>query len=338
MEDRTIIEWDKDDLDALGILKVDVLALGMLTCIRKALRPASQQHYGQRPRRSPPCRPRTTRGLRHDLPRRHARRLPDREPGADVDAAAAEADEVLRPRHRGGDRPARPDPGRHGASLSAPPRRARSRSIYPKPELEEVLDKTLGVPLFQEQAMQIAIVAAGFTPGEADQLRRAMATFQRTGTIAQLPRQADRRHGRRTATSAISPSAASSRSRASATTASPKATPPASRCSSMSRPGSSAITPTSSACALLNSQPMGFYAPAQLVRDAVEHGVEVRPLDVNHSDWDCTLELPTTSPPRPPEGGEGRGEGGFSAPSDPRATSPAPSPPSPSPSASACAR
>ena len=120
MEGRTIVEWDKDDLDALGILKIDVLALGMLTCLRRGLRPAGA-HYGRDadagddPRSERPAR------LRHDPARRHDRRLPDREPGADVDAAAAQARRFLRSRHRGGDRPARPDPGRHGPSLSAPP-------------------------------------------------------------------------------------------------------------------------------------------------------------------------------------------------------------------------
>ena len=114
---------------------------------------------------------------------RLGRRVPGREPRADVDAAAPEAALLLRPRHRGGDRAPRPDPGRHGASLPAPARRAASRSTIPPRRCEAVLGKTLGVPLFQEQAMQIAIVAAGFTPDEADKLRRAMATFRHIGTI-----------------------------------------------------------------------------------------------------------------------------------------------------------
>ena len=119
---RTMVEWDKDDLDALGILKVDILALGMLTCLRQ---PSSccEQHYDARTneRSTLATIPKEDgRGLRHDLPRRHARRLPDREPRADVDAAAPQAARILRSRHRGGDRPPRPDPGRHGASLSAP--------------------------------------------------------------------------------------------------------------------------------------------------------------------------------------------------------------------------
>ena len=123
MEDRTTIEWDKDDLDALGLLKIDVLALGMLTALSQGPRPSRQAL-----RRAADARDHPAGGgvrLRHDPARRHDRRLPDREPGADVDAAAPQARGVLRSRHRGGDRAPRPDPGRHGASLSAPPAGAR---------------------------------------------------------------------------------------------------------------------------------------------------------------------------------------------------------------------
>ena len=134
MADRTVIEWDKDDLDALGMLKVDVLALGMLTCLRKALRAARTQHYGaSRIWRSPTSRRDDPARLRDDLPRRHDRRLPDREPRADVDAAAAEAATVLRSRHRGRDRAARADPGRHGASLSSAARDGEEPVDYPTP-------------------------------------------------------------------------------------------------------------------------------------------------------------------------------------------------------------
>ena len=131
MEDRTVIEWDKDDLDALGILKVDVLALGMLTCLRRGF-DLLRMHYGMtcsRPRRSASRRMRKP--STHALARRYDRRVPDRKPGADVDAAAAQAAEILRSRDRGRDRAARSDPGRHGASLSAPPAAAWRRSSYP---------------------------------------------------------------------------------------------------------------------------------------------------------------------------------------------------------------
>ena len=170
MPDRTVVEWDKDDLDALRMLKIDVLALGMLTCIRKGVRAAARasRRRSRRPRRRPGRGPG---GLRDARACRHDRRVPGREPGADVDAAAAQAADLLRSGHRGRDRPPGTDPGRHGASLSAPPRRHRAGGLPspapehgPPDELERVLGKTMGVPLFQEQAMRIAIVAARFTP------------------------------------------------------------------------------------------------------------------------------------------------------------------------------
>ena len=206
-----------------------------------------------------------------------------------------QAGEFLRPGDRGGDRAPRPDPGRHGASLSAPPAADWSRSSYPSKELEAVLAKTLGVPLFQEQAMKIAIVAAGFTPAEADKLRRAMATFKRVGTIGTFQRKM------------IDGMLANGYERDFAE-----------RCfhqiegfGEYGFPESHAASfallvyasawlkchyPDAFAAALLNAQPMGFYAPAQIVRDAREHGVEVRPPDVNHSQWDSTLE-PARAPP-----------------------------------------
>ncbi len=159
----------------------------------------------------------------------------------------------------------------------------------PKDELKQVLGKTMGVPLFQEQAMKLAIVAANFTPEEANGLRRAMATFRNVGTIDSFR---EKMIGGMTARGydRTSPNVASNRSRALAVTAFRKAMPRAFRISSTSRPGSRCHHPAAFACALLNSQPMGFYAPAEIVRDAREHGVEVRPPDVNFSQWDNTLE------------------------------------------------
>ena len=185
MDERTTIEWDKDDLDALGMLKIDVLALGMLTALGKGFE-LLDKHYGQRADAFDPA---AGGGLRlcDDPARRHDRRVPDREPGADVDAAAAQAGKILRSRHRSRHRAPRSDPGRHGASLFAPPAGDGAGGLSLR-ELEAVLGKTLGVPLFQEQAMKIAIVAAGFTPAEADKLRRAMATFRRVGTIGPFKR------------------------------------------------------------------------------------------------------------------------------------------------------
>ena len=192
-----------------------------------------------RPRRSTPA-GHPARGpghLRHDLPRRHGRRVPDREPRADEHAAAAEAAQLLRPGDRGGDRAARADPGRHGASVprGASSRRAGAGASYPSPGLEEALERTLGVPLFQEQVMQIAMLAAGFTP------RRGRPAAPRDGGLeaqgrrrASSTRKHRRRHDRARLRRASSPSASSSRSRASASTASRRPTRPASRCWSTS--------------------------------------------------------------------------------------------------------
>ena len=226
MEDRTVIEWDKDDLDALRIYKVDVLALGMLTCLRKSF-DLIEKHYGEK--RATRHGPTMTRGLRHAVQGRLGRRVPGREPGADVDAAAAEAAQLLRPRRRGGDRAARPHPGRHGASLPAEPGRIHEdRSPIPARSCRSILERTRGVPLVPGA-------------GHADRHRRRRLPARQSRQAA--PRHGDVPPGRHdpqaqgrlhrtawstTATSANSPSAASSRSKASANTASRRATPRAS--------------------------------------------------------------------------------------------------------------
>jgi error-prone DNA polymerase len=390
MADRTFVEWDKDDLDALGILKIDVLGLGMLSCLRKALDLVERHYPG-----ALPC------------PGRGAASLDDalqtRDPGSSKPGPGSAV-------HRSASLHAAPHPGHAAAHSPLPPREAwwggvggggplsgagqiaeepptpaaspptlptaregsrgegkesarldlssipaeepavytmlgRADSLgvfqvesraqmtmlprlkpknfydlvievaivrpgpiqgdmvhpylrrrqglepisYPSKALEAVLAKTLGVPLFQEQAMKIAIVAAGFTPAEADKLRRAMATFKRTGTIGTFQRKM------------IEGMLANGYEREFAE-----------RCFGQiegfgeygfpeSHAASFALLvyasawlkcryPDVFAAALLNAQPMGFYAPAQIVRDAREHGVEVRPPDVNHSDWDSTLE------------------------------------------------
>ncbi len=149
--------------------------------------------------------------------------------------------------------------------------------------------------------MQIAMLAAGFTPGEADDLRRAMAAWKRKGGLEQLPRQADRRHDRARLRARSSPKPSSSRSRASASTASPRATPRSFALLVYASCWLKCHHPAEFLAAMLNSQPMGFYTPSQLVQDAKRHGVEVRPVDVMHSDWDCTLE----GPARPAGGAPG---------------------------------
>jgi error-prone DNA polymerase len=286
MEDRTVIEWDKDDLDALGILKIDVLALGMLTCIRKALALIAQ-HGGPAltldtiPAEDPAVYEMLGRadslGVFQVESRAQMSMLPRLRPKDFYDLVIEVA--IVRPGPIQGD-------------MVHPYLRRRNDEEavdYPSEELRQVLHKTMGVPLFQEQAMKIAIVAAGFTPAEADRLRRAMATFRRSGTIHLLRDKMIEgmvKNG--------------------------YARDFAERCfrqiegfGEYGFPESHAASfallvyasswlkchhPAVFAAALLNSQPMGFYAPAQIVRDARDHGVTVRPVDVNASDWDCTLE------------------------------------------------
>ncbi len=228
MAERSVIQWDKDDLDALGLLKVDILALGMLSMIRRALElivassaanVSSAGHSGGRPGH-----------LRNDLPRRYGRRVPDRKPRADEHAAAPAAANLLRPGDRSGDRAPGTDPGRHGASLSAAPAGTGSQWRIRARQFEQALERTLGVPIFQEQVMQIAMLAAGFSAGEADQLRRAMAAWKRKGGLGQFQDKLVTGHARATATTGNSPTHLPARSRALPNTASRKAMRPASRC------------------------------------------------------------------------------------------------------------
>jgi len=286
MEDRTIIEWDKDDLDTLRMLKIDVLALGMLTCIRKGFE-LLERHKGEKfslatvPAEQPDvydmlCKADSV-GVFQVESRAQMTMLPRLQPRKFYDLVVEVA--IVRPGPIQGD-------------MVHPYLRRRlgqEPETYPKEELRAVLHKTYGVPLFQEQAMRIAIVAAGFTPSESDQLRRAMATFRKVGTIHTLRAKfIDGMIGRGYERDF------------------------AERCFSQiegfgeygfpeSHAASFALLvyvsawmkcryPAVFACAILNSQPMGFYAPAQLVRDARDHGVVVRPVDVNASAWDHTLE------------------------------------------------
>jgi error-prone DNA polymerase len=309
MAERTVVEWDKDDLNDLGILKVDVLALGMLTCLAKGFA-LIRHHYGRSfdlatvPQDDPAvyamiCKADTI-GVFQIESRAQMTMLPRLKPKDLYDLVIEVA--IVRPGPIQGD-------------MVHPYLRRRDGKepvFYPKPELEEVLRKTLGVPLFQEQAMRIAIVAAGFSPADADRLRRAMATFRKNGTIHHFGEKL------------IEGMIANGYERDFAAHCFKQIQGfgeygfPESHAASFAQLAyvSSWVKfhyPAVFACALLNSQPMGFYAPAQIIRDAIEHGVEVLPPDVNESAWDCTLELPGLQPSRPPEGGEGRGEGGFSA-------------------------
>jgi error-prone DNA polymerase len=287
MEDRTVIEWDKDDLDTLRMLKIDVLALGMLTCIRKGFA-LIEQHCGGEPltlATVPPEEPEVydmlckadSVGVFQVESRAQMSMLPRLRPRDFYDLVVEVA--IVRPGPIQGD-------------MVHPYLRRRDKleeADIPRPELRAVLEKTYGVPLFQEQAMRIAIVAAGFTPAQSDQLRRAMATFRRSGTIGTLKEKFIEGMVERNYTRDF-----------------------AERCfrqiegfGDYGFPESHAASfallvyvsawikcrhPAVFACAILNAQPMGFYAPAQLVRDARDHGVEVRPVDVNVSEWDNTLE------------------------------------------------
>ena len=287
MEGRTTIEWDKDDLDTLGFLKIDVLGLGMLSCIRKAFELLQKHHQHEVdlatvPAEDPEVYKMLSRadsvGVFQVESRAQMTMLPRLKPRAFYDLVIEVA--IVRPGPIQGD-------------MVHPYLRRRNGEeevTFPSESLREVLGKTYGVPLFQEQAMKIAIVAAGFTPAEADGLRRAMATFRRMGTIQQYRNKMIRGMIARGYEEDF-----------------------ANRCFKQiegfgdygfpeSHAASFALLvyvsawlkyhhPAIFACSLLNSQPMGFYAPAQIVGDASKHGVTIYPPDVNYSHWDSTIEI-----------------------------------------------
>jgi len=294
MDDRTFIEWDKDDIDELGILKIDVLALGMLTCIRKCF-DLVRLHHGEDwslatiPLEVPEvydtlCKGDSL-GVFQVESRAQMNMLPRLKPRCFYDLVIEVA--IVRPGPIQGDMVHPYLKRRSGKAPVTFPCPAPEHG--PPDELERILGRTLGVPIFQEQAMKVALDAAKFSPGEANQLRKAMATFRSKGNIELLQ---DKMVGRMVARG-YDPDFAQ-------------------RCFDQIKgfgeygfPESHAASfahlvyvsswlrwryPGAFAAALLNSQPMGFYAPAQIVRDAREHGVEVRGVDVNHSDWDCSLE------------------------------------------------
>src|SRR5438067_1571036 len=323
MEDRTFIEWDKDDLDALHILKIDVLALGMLTCIRKSFA-LIDQHYGRSytlatiPAEHPQVYEMLSRadsiGVFQVESRAQMSMLPRLKPEKFYDLVIEVA--IVRPGPIQGD-------------MVHPYLRRRSGKEpveYPSESLRRVLGKTLGVPLFQEQAMKIAIVGAGFPPDEADRLRRAMATFKRNGEIHLFR---DKFIAGMMANGYDSDFATRcfDQIEGFGTYGFPESHAASFALLVYVSAWIKCFHPDVFACALLNSQPMGFYAPAQIVRDAKEHGVEIRPADVNFSQWDCTLEPLTEADGislSAPRGGEGWGEVGDSrAPADTHLTFPA---------------
>ncbi len=281
-----MIEWDKDDIDTLGWMKVDVLGLGMLGCLRRAF-VLLEEHRGERldmasiPAEDPATfamiQRADTLGVLQIESRAQMAMLPRMWPARFYDLVIEVA--IVRPGPIQGDM-VHPYLRR---------REGREPVSYPKPELERVLGKTLGVPLFQEQAMQVAIACAGFTPGEADQLRRAMATFKFSGGVSHFRDKL------------IAGMEANGYARAFAEKTFSQIEGFGSHGFPESHAASFALLAYASSwlkchhpdvfCyALLNSQLMRFYAPAQIVRDAREHGIEVRPVSVNHSRWNCTLE------------------------------------------------
>ncbi len=286
MEDRTVICWDKDDIDSLGILKVDVLSLGMLTCIRKAFDLMKLHHRLDYTLATLPpedgrvydmlCEADSI-GVFQVESRAQMNFLPRMRPRCFYDLVIEVA--IIRPGPIQGDMVHPYIRRRNGEEAVS----------FPSDELGAVLSKTLGVPLFQEQAMQIAIVGAGFTPDQADRLRRSLATFKKHGSVSEFRGLFMKGMARNGYDEEF-----------------------AARCFSQiegfgsygfpeSHAASFALLVYASAwikrhhpgifaCALLNSQPMGFYAPAQIVRDAREHGVQVRPICVNASYWDNVME------------------------------------------------
>ncbi|CDN94487.1 MULTISPECIES: error-prone DNA polymerase [Rhizobium/Agrobacterium group] len=286
MADRQVVEWDKDDVDALRFMKVDVLALGMLTCMKKGL-DLLAEHKGANLDLAtiPPEDPRTyamirradTLGTFQIESRAQMSMLPRLKPRTYYDLVVQVA--IVRPGPIQGD-------------MVHPYLRRREGLEpvhYPKPELEKVLGKTLGVPLFQEQAMMVAITCANFTPGEADMLRKSMTTFKHTGGVSAfraklIDGMIDNGYERDFAEATFR------QLEGFGSYGFPESHAASFALIAYASAWLKCWHPDVFAAALLNSQPMGFYAPAQIVRDAREHGVEIRPVCVNASRWDCTLE------------------------------------------------
>ncbi|WP_137788071.1 error-prone DNA polymerase [Sphingomonas sp. 3P27F8] len=286
MQDRQIIEWDKDDIDALGFMKVDVLGLGMLGCMRRAFAFLSDDKNIEMDLASIPHDDPTTfamiqkadtLGVFQIESRAQMAMLPRIKPAWFYDLVVQVA--IVRPGPIQGDM-VHPYLRR---------REGKEKITYPTEELRRVLEKTLGVPLFQEQAMRVAIECAGFTASEADLLRRAMATFKLTGGVSHFK---DKLIDGMTARGYERDFAEKTFSQIEGfgSYGFPESHAASFALIAYASSWMKCHHPDVFCAALLNAQPMGFYAPAQIVRDARQHDVEVRPIDVNHSRWDCTLE------------------------------------------------
>jgi error-prone DNA polymerase len=297
MPERTVIEWDKDDLDALGLLKVDVLALGMLTAIRRALGLLSVR-YG-RPLSLADIDPSMSDDAVYDMighgdtvgvfqieSRAQMAMLPRLKPRCYYDLVIEVA--IVRP-------------GPIQGGMVHPYLKRRQNpalAIYPKPEVRSVLERTLGVPIFQEQVMQLAVVAAGFTPGESDQLRRSMAAWKRKGGLEHLERRLldgmrangyDDQFARQIYQQILGFGEYGFPESHAASFALLVYVSSWLKC----------YEPAAFTCALLNSQPMGFYSPSQLTQDLRRHGGTILPADACISEWECTLETTGEAQPLP---------------------------------------
>ncbi len=293
MPERTVIQWEKDDLEALGLLKVDVLALGMLTAIRKALTYAAASS-GRRltmsevPAEDPAVyrmmQKADTVGVFQIESRAQMSMLPRLRPACYYDLVIQIA--IVRPG---------PIQGQMVHPYLAR-RSGRQPVAYPSAAVEGVLRRTLGVPIFQEQVMQLSIVAAGFTPGEADQLRRSMAAWRRRGGLEKFEtklKQGMQQRGYQTHFA----EQICRQIKGFGEYGFPESHSASFALLAYVSAWLKHHYPAAFACALLNSQPMGFYAPSQLVQDARRHGVRIRPVDVRHSNWECTLEPVAEAPP-----------------------------------------
>ncbi len=288
MKDRTVIQWEKDDLEALGLLKVDVLALGMLSAIRKSfeyiyhyrgeqLTMAGIQNLGEDPSVYGMIQRADTIGVFQIESRAQMSMLPRLKPASYYDLVIEIA--IVRPGPIQGD-------------MVHPYLKRRNNPAtvsYPSEALREVLKSTLGIPIFQEQVMKIAMVAAGFSPGEADQLRRSMAAWKRRGGLEGFE---DKLINGMLARGYERPFAEQifNQIKGFGDYGFPESHSASFALLAYVSSWLKHYEPAAFCCGLLNSQPMGFYRPAQLVNDAIRHGVEIRPVDVNQSQWDCHLE------------------------------------------------
>jgi error-prone DNA polymerase len=286
MENRTVIQWDKDDLDALGLLKVDCLALGMLSAIRRALAMISQRRGcevrmqdipAEDPEVYAMCQRADTIGVFQIESRAQQSMLPRLKPACFYDLVVEVA--IVRPGPIQG--------GMVHPYLKR--RQGREPVTYPSAAVKSVLERTLGIPIFQEQVMQLAIVAAGFTPGEADHLRRSMAAWRRKGGLEKFEQRLVDGMGARGYPETFA------RQIYQQILGFGEYGFPESHSASFAllvyiSAWLKHYEPAAFCAALLNSQPMGFYAPAQLVQDARKHDVNVLPVDVTVSEWDCVLE------------------------------------------------